>query len=148
MVLYHLWLMPLKPGERFEAILASCDYRGKSSNSLKSISKTNGQILMTRGSKMVTPQGLYFFHGNIFKKSSTLKPLSLDLSYWVCSVNLWSTTIFNWCLWNQVSALRPYWPLVFYRSNLDLSAAIRTFWSFLIGQTLILVLLLEHSGLF
>ena len=24
MVLYHLWLMPLKPGERFEAILASC----------------------------------------------------------------------------------------------------------------------------
>ena len=40
------WLMPVKPGERVEAILASCVYRGKSSNSLKSIFKTNGQILM------------------------------------------------------------------------------------------------------
>ena len=27
------------------------------------------------------------------KKSSTLKPLSLDLSYWVCSITLWSSTI-------------------------------------------------------
>ena len=53
------------------------------------------------------------FHKKIFKKSSTLKPLSLDLSYWVCSVNLWSSTIFDWCLWNQVSALRPYWTLVY-----------------------------------
>ena len=34
------------------------------------------------------------FHRKIFKKSSSLKPLSLNLSYWVCSFTYWSSPKF------------------------------------------------------